>query len=584
MIQKIKSFISRINPRSPIVITIIFSAILLFLIVVAIANRSAQENQLTSNSLLTPTPTSKFVPKSEYIKGQINVKFKDGLTDAVINGRLLKYNAQIKSTISGINVKVIAVPVGQEAAVRVALVKEGIVKYAELDHIAHGTFVPNDANFPNQYGLNNKGQSIKGHKGKANADIHIEEAWDVTKGSGMNIVILDTGIDLNHPEFSDKVVLQKIFITNSIDDGYGHGTHTAGILAANTNNNQGIAGACPDCKLIVGKVLDDTASGPYSVISQGITWAADNNAKVISMSLGGYDDDSTLRDAVNYAWGKGSVLIAAAGNDSTATKFYPAADSNVISVAATDNNDVKASFSNYGDWVMIAAPGKDIFSTFPTHAYNIQRSISTALNYDYLSGTSMATPMVSGVAALIWTTPYGTSNQAVVDRLFSTVDPITGTGTYWQKGRLNAVAAVGAAVAIPTPTLTPNPTVSPTDFPNPSPSDTPTVTVNPPTSTPEPSQPVPTFVCGGSPFSICTSPTVTQGPVITKIPKNPNLTGVPTPNGPCLNPRDPGFVQKIHTWVSDVRKTIQDFVNSILGNPTAPRPAPPKIVPPCIQH
>ena len=133
------------------------------------------------------------------------------------------------------------------------------------------------------------------------------------------------------------------------------------------------------------------------------------------------------------------VVVAAAGNSANTSKTYPGAYNNAIAVAATNNKDQKAYFSSYGSkWVDVAAPGENIFSTFPNHPYKINKS----LNYDYASGTSMATPMTSAVAALIWSTPYGTSASQVRARLESTTDKISGTGSYWSKGRVNASNAL----------------------------------------------------------------------------------------------------------------------------------------------
>jgi hypothetical protein len=167
---------------------------------------------------------------------------------------------------------------------------------------------------------------------------------------------------------------------------------------------------------------------------------------VINMSLGGYIKSRTLESAVNYAWNQGAVLAAAAGNDGTTRKLYPAAYSNCIAVAATDNDDQRVDepgwwASNYGDWVDVAAPGLYVYSTFPNHPYYIDKS----LNYDYGSGTSMSTPFVSGLAALVWDTEHGISNSAVRDRIETTADPIPGTGTYWIYGRINACNAVGGS-------------------------------------------------------------------------------------------------------------------------------------------
>jgi thermitase len=147
-----------------------------------------------------------------------------------------------------------------------------------------------------------------------------------------------------------------------------------------------------------------------------------------------------MENAVNYAWRKGVVLACAGGNNGNTSSNYPARYKNCIAVAATDANDRKASFSSYNSqWMDVAAPGVDIFSTLPNHPYAMGRS----LNYGNASGTSMATPFVAGLAALVWNTSSGTSNQAVRNRIESTADRISGTGSYWIYGRINACRAVG---------------------------------------------------------------------------------------------------------------------------------------------
>lgn len=586
MIEKLKAFLRRFNPHSKVVIIGVFSTIFLVLILVTVRARIGQE-QGTRTTNPSPTPRA-LTPGKDFMQGQINVKFEDGLNDAEINNILLKYNARIKSTISGIGVKVVEVPVGQEDAIIEKLIEEGVVKYAELDRILKIQLAPNDTHYAMQYGLKNAGQSIKGQVGTPNADIKIEPALDVTKGTGIKVAVLDTGLDTAHPEFSGKVVAQKIFITSSIDDMHGHGTHVAGVIAANINNNQGIAGVCPECQLLIGKTMGNDGNSNFSLYASGLTWAADNGAKVINASAGIYESSSVLSDAASYAWNKGSIIVAAAGNDNTTAKFYPGAYPNVVSVAATDNKDQKAPFSNKGDWVDLAAAGRDIYSTVPTHLYALQNSKGTALNYDYFSGTSMATPLVSGVAALIWSTPYGTSNQAVVDRLLNTADPISGTGTYWQKGRVNAAAAVGAAIVTPTISLTPSPTVTQ------GPTITPSPTLTPSTPTPTrgvtPLPPAPTFVCGGSLSSVCNPTPTPRGNLSTPTPsttitQGPGLTGTPTITPPvtpdpddCLDPRS--TPERIRDWVRGFLKKINDYIQGVLGNPTDPnRPAPPR---PCI--
>lgn len=469
-------------------------------------------------------------PGKNYAAGQILVKFKPGVTDVVIAQHLKQYNASIKSKITGINATVVAVPVGQELTVRDQLAKDPIVQYSEPDYIMHVEFVPNDTNFGNQWALANTGQTIKNRRGTAHADINVEPAWDVTKGAGVKVAVIDTGIDLTHPDLAAKVIAQKPLATASITDKYGHGTHVAGIIAANTNNGQGVAGVCPDCQLLIAKAMDDNGQGVSSNIAISITWATDNGAKVINMSEGGGQQSQTMQNAVNYAFNKGVVLVAAAGNDGLNQPFFPAGLNGVVSVASTGNTDAKSSFSNYGTWVDVAAPGENIYSSLPTTAFNMQNESALNTNYDYLSGTSMSTPVVSGAIALIWSTPYGTSPTAVIQRLFDTADKIAGTGQYWKDGRIN----VGKAVA-PAPSPTAAPSIAPTGS-----------VITPTPSTAVPSIVSPTFVCGGSPIgSVCPSAGLTQIPseVISAAPSNsvPPVTGsAPTgtipSTAPSINP------------------------------------------------
>ncbi len=584
MFDKLQSEIKRINPRSPIFIGIvaIFSVFFIYLILITTNLRSQQEQGNTTQSNTPPfQPTPTLTPGKDYVQGQIVVKFKDGISDAAINQDLLRYNASVKSHNLAINTIVIAVPVGQEENIRAQLTRDGLVKYAKPDFIMHTQSVPNDTYFANQWGLSNSGQNIRGQTGVANDDIHAEAAWSVATGAGIKVAILDTGIDLNHPDLAGKVVTQRVFITSSIDDGFGHGTHVSGIIAANSNNNQGIAGTCPGCQLMIGKVLDDSGSGPNSGIANAITWAADNGANVISMSLAGQNFPQDIQDAVNYAWNKNVVVVAAAGNCGDSNfrlngcttenpMEYPAALQNVVSVANTDNKDQKSSTSNYGSWVKIAAPGTNIFSTLPTHSYALQASHHTALNYDYLTGTSQATPMVAGVAALIWSTlPAGTANQTVVDRLLNTADKITGTGTYWQNGRLDAAMAVGA-VTVPVVTVTPAPTFvcegSQTSICNPT--STPTININP-TVTVGPTNPEPSITQ--------TPPGVTNTPEL-----SPTISPSPNPSNPCSGNDTRGFVQKILDWVKMLRDYINQFVQNLLSHPTnRPRFSPPARPIPC---
>jgi subtilisin family serine protease len=237
------------------------------------------------------------------------------------------------------------------------------------------------------------------------------------------------------------------------------------------------------------RVLDNNGFGTTFDVAQGITYAADHGAKVINLSLGG-GSASTLRDAVNYAWNKGVFLACAAGNDGTSSTSdnYPAAYPNCFAVAATDSSDRKASWSTYGSWVEAAAPGVSIYSTY------------RGSGYATVSGTSMSTPHVSGLAGLL--ASQGLTNVAIRDRICSTADRIGGTGSSWTCGRINAARAVGTPSPTPPPPAPTPPPPSPTPPP-------PAPTPPPPSPTPPPPSPTPppdVIVNGG--FESGTSPWV----------------------------------------------------------------------------
>lgn len=365
-------------------------------------------------------------PPAEFAPGQILVKFHPGTPASEIALAHERNRGQTKQLIDQIGVHVVRVPAGDELRAIERYRKNPNVQYAEVDGIVRAMgvtpFTPNDPMLPDQWGL---------------ARVEATLAWGVTRGSStIRIAILDTGIDAEHGDITPKVVAARNFTTSrTVNDRNGHGTHVAGIAAAVTNNARGIAGLGFDSVLMNGKVLGDNGSGQWSWVASGIIWAADNGARVINLSLGATSHSAAVEDAVNYAWGQGAVLVAAAGNSNTDTFFYPAAYPNVIAVAATDRNDARATFSNFGLWVDVAAPGVDILSTIPRHRRTDR--------YALMSGTSMASPFVARLAGLVWTTTYwGTNNLAVRDRIQATVDLITTDQPIG--GRINAARAVGA--------------------------------------------------------------------------------------------------------------------------------------------
>jgi len=396
--------------------------------------------------------------------------------------------------------------------------------------------IPNDTYWSSQWSL---------------PQIQAPDAWEINTGStSVVIAVIDTGVDLAHPDLDDKIVPGHDFVNDDDDpqDDFGHGTHVSGIAAAETNNRLGVAGISWGARIMPVKVLDYSGTGTYYDVADGIVWAADQGAHILNMSLGGPQPSSVLEDAVNYAWDKGAVLVAAAGNDGTNWPIYPAAYQNVIAVAATDRNDQPAYFSNYGHYIGVAAPGVDILSTFPD---------------GYLSwqGTSMASPHVAGLAALVFSVDESQTNAAVRQRIEQTADDLGSPGwdEYYGYGRINSYRALSGAPPAPTPTpgptstpgpptptpVPPTPGPSPTPYPPPS-TPPPTITPIPPTPTSTPVLPSPTPPSTATPAPPSPTPTTQPYPPPTATPVPPTPTPVPptptpTPVAPTATPITPPY-------------------------------------------
>lgn len=236
--------------------------------------------------------------------------------------------------------------------------------------------------------------------------IATEQGWNLSKGNKDVIVaVVDTGVQINHPDLQGKLLTGYNAITSSStpEDDVGHGTHVAGIIGALVNNGEGVAGISWYNKILPVKALDNSGAGTTYSVAEGIIWAADHGAKVINLSLGNYADSQFLHDAIKYAYDRDIVLVSAAGNDNTERPGYPAAYPEVIAVAATNASHEKASFSNYGDYIDVAAPGENIASTYPDS------------QYASLSGTSMSSPHVAALAGLVRSLNPDLTNKEVMD-------------------------------------------------------------------------------------------------------------------------------------------------------------------------
>jgi len=386
----------------------------------------------------------------EFEPGRILVKFSQGVTVAGAEGTLQQHGATYVRTLYDSSVQLWAVPEGSELSTASLLSADPTVEYAEPNYRFYAfDKVPNDPSFNVQW---------------AHALIHSQGAWDNTTGSVTEIIaIIDTGIDEAHPDLAGKIVAGWDYVDNDSDphDLNGHGTHVAGIAAAMTNNGEGVAGMDWSARIMPIRVLDDVGSGYSADVAEGIRWACNHGARVLNLSLGGPADE-TLLGAVDDAYAAGCLVVAAMGNEGSATPKYPAAYDHVLAVAATGPSDTRALYSNYGAHCDVAAPGgtanhdpNGIYSTMPTGDAYMITEFGFSPNYDYVSGTSQATPYVSGLAALLWTLQPSLTPDQVQSTIQSTAMDLGAAGwdAYYGYGRIDALAAVCTFVPPAVPVL-----------------------------------------------------------------------------------------------------------------------------------
>jgi serine protease len=320
---------------------------------------------------------------------------------------------------------------GDEDAFAAELEKLEVVRYAERIPVMRPTLTPNDlrpaTGNPNQWGL---------HR------IQAPLAWDITTGNtNIKVAVVDDAVLTTHPDLIPNLLPGRDVSSNTNnampnETGMTHGTHVAGIVSAATNNNVGIASIGFNVKII--PVKSSNSSQFISDAYAGVVWSYQNDADVINMSWGGSGYSQTGQNIINNAYAAGCVNVAAAGNDNVTTIFYPAGYNNVISVASTTTNDAKSNFSNYGNWIDISAPGSAIYSTYFTGNYNP--------GYANLQGTSMASPMVAGLCALVKSVNPQMTQTQITNCVLSTADNINGVnGNFIGQlgaGRINAYQAV----------------------------------------------------------------------------------------------------------------------------------------------
>ncbi len=340
-----------------------------------------------------------------YAEDRVLVTFRAGFAVRSVGPTLEAYGARSLASVPRAGFHVVAVPEGVSAADFIAaLDRNPDVASARPDPIVRISVRPNDKYFGDQYALSNSGQVLDDLPGQpqatAGADINATGAWDETKGdSGVIIAVLDTGVELSHPDIKNKIVSPgRDFVGGGPDasDDLWHGTHVAGIAAAETNNELGIAGVGWNCNVLPGKVIAASGEGDYGALILAIYWAVDQGAGVINLSLGGEARDDDLLAALKYAYEHNVVVVAAAGNEAGPVLYPAAYDQYCLAVAATDYGDHRADFSNKGSEIDVAAPGVDVLSLYPT--WDTPEGFAP---YVYANGTSMATPHVAGLAALL---------------------------------------------------------------------------------------------------------------------------------------------------------------------------------------
>ncbi|HWP60966.1 MAG TPA: S8 family serine peptidase [Candidatus Acidoferrales bacterium] len=362
----------------------------------------------------------------DHVPGELLVVAQEGVSEQEALAEFQRYGARPLKKLARLRTHRVKLAPQFLDQAEASLRKNPKIKSVERNYLAEAARVPNDPGFSSQWHL----QRIAAPAG-----------WDITTGSpSVTIAVIDTGVDSTHPDLKDKLVPGYNFIQNNTDtdDAEGHGTAVAGAAAAMTDSGIGVAGVAWANTIMPLRVIDADGYATYADVIEAIIYAADRGAKVINLSLGGPSYSATLQNAVNYAWNKGAVIVAAAGNESASAPLYPAALNNVVAVSATDKDDNLAWFSNFGSWIDVAAPGTFIYTTRDGGGYSSWH------------GTSFSSPLVAGLAALVFSLNPSFSNAQVAEILRASADDLGGAGydPSFGHGRINVARALETAASL----------------------------------------------------------------------------------------------------------------------------------------
>lgn len=372
---------------------------------------------------------------SAHASGRILVMPRAGVDDAAFSAIVKEHGGTRARKLGKSGLSLVDLPPGTEQQVVERLARHPHVKFAELDQKANPSLVPNDPYFGSEWHI---------------AKIGAPSAWDVGQGAGVTIAIVDTGVESSHPDLVGALVPGWNFYDNNADTSpvNGHGTWVAGTAGATSNNGAGVASVAGNAKLMPLRVVDGSGVGYWSSIAQAITYAADHGVRVVNASFEKLLNSSSVMSAAAYMKSKGGLVVVAAGNNGADEALTP--NTAVIPVSATDSNDQITSWSSYGSYVAMSAPGVPIYTTGLSGSY-VQGQ-----------GTSFSAPIVAGTLALMMSANPKLANTEVEKLLYSTAVDLGAAGRdkYYGYGRVDAGAAVRAAAGAVTTTDNQPPTAS----------------------------------------------------------------------------------------------------------------------------